>query len=43
MRKASVLSGEQLIPPMLKTNNLEINKTKTEKYNINIKKRSDES
>ena len=48
---ASVLSGqtkqihqvERLTPPMLKTNNLETNKSKTEKCNINVKKRNNES
>ena len=43
MLMTSVLSGERLVPPILKTNNLEINKSKTEKYIINVKKRSLES
>ena len=41
--KTKIHQVEQRIPAILKTNVLEINKSKKEKYNINLKKRNDES
>ena len=41
--KTKIHQVEQLIPTILKTNILEINKSKKEKYNINLKRRNRKS
>ena len=41
--QARISQVERLIPPMLETNNRQINKSKTEKYHINVERRNDDS